>query len=246
MAKGTYRKKRLQVLEELTEVDPAWADQLRAMRATEPQAYRKGLIKADVMLAARLGRATILSMRPKRFGGDEDPLLARRVQELRQHYRKIESAIALPPSGWARAQAESDAADDPEPAPSEGPETFSQQARRRIAEGRGPSRQGAAAPSAPEGDRSPAKGGRPARRSPVGERAQNPLTARAGTAAPSRPSTPSSQDLDAVLKGSVSDVKGALDKGDLDGALDVLERRERAGKGRKGVLRAIESRRDAT
>lgn len=246
MAKGTYRKKRLQVLEELTEVDPAWADQLRAMRATEPQAYRKGLLKADVMLAARLGRPTILSMRPKRFGGDEDPLLARRVQELRQHYRKIESAIALPPSGWARAQADSHADDDQDPAPSDGPETFSQQAKRRIAEGRGPGRQGAAAPSAPQGDRSPAKGGRPARRSSVGERAQTPLIARAGSSTPSSPSTSSSQDLDAVLKGSVGDVKSALDDGQLDGALDALEARERAGKGRKGVLRAIESRRDAT
>ncbi|MEZ4316296.1 MAG: hypothetical protein R3F61_02280 [Myxococcota bacterium] len=48
-----------------------------------------------------------------------------------------------------------------------------------------------------------------------------------------------------VLDGAVKDVKAALDEGGLDAHLDALEAAEHAGKGRKGVLSAIASRRDA-
>ena len=84
MAKGTYRRKRLAVLEELGEHDAGWADQIRELRESDPQSYRKELLKADVFLAAKTGRATTLSMRPKRFGGEEDPVLVRRVIALRK------------------------------------------------------------------------------------------------------------------------------------------------------------------
>jgi hypothetical protein len=83
MPKGTYRKKRDAVLEELRAFDEAWADQIALLRTTNPQAFRKEVLKADIVLAARLGRPMTLTMRPKRFGGDEDPALVRRVQELR-------------------------------------------------------------------------------------------------------------------------------------------------------------------
>ncbi|MFT7521355.1 MAG: hypothetical protein ACI9MC_003506 [Kiritimatiellia bacterium] len=105
MAKGSYRKKRLKVLAELQEHDPLYAQQLIEMRATEPQAFRKAILKVDVELSAKFGRPVTLSMRPKRFGGDEDPVLVRRVQELRQAHREREQALRLQ---FASDQAASD------------------------------------------------------------------------------------------------------------------------------------------
>ncbi|MFK7930333.1 MAG: hypothetical protein AB8H79_19245 [Myxococcota bacterium] len=96
MAKGSYRLKRIRVLEELRELDPTWADQVEAMRSSEPQSYRKEMLKVDAWISAKTGRPTTLSMRRKRFGGDEDPALVRRVQELREAMPELTRGVDSP------------------------------------------------------------------------------------------------------------------------------------------------------
>jgi len=96
VAKGSYRLKRIRVLEELRELDPTWADQVEAMRASEPQSYRKEMLKVDAWISAKTGRPTTLSMRRKRFGGDEDPALVRRVQELRKAMPELTRGVDRP------------------------------------------------------------------------------------------------------------------------------------------------------
>lgn len=243
MAKGSYRKKRLRVLAELEDVDPAWAEQLHELRTTNPQAYRKEMMKVDVMLAAKLDRPTILSMRPKRFGGDEDPVLARRVQELRKHYRSQESLLLLRPRPDQEGdQSEDQGEDQGEPTPFRG--------------------QGDPTPDLPSHDAPPAQGRAPLGRSPEPERADvgqgRPYPGRRpGSPGPRSERDPviadrpgeaeqpaaAGPDLAAVLGGTVAEARGALDSGELDSWLDQLEALERAGKGRKGVLKAIEGRR---
>lgn len=97
MAKGTYRKKRLAVLEALEEHDAEWADQIRELRTSNPQAYRKELLKAEVLIAAKTGRKLTLSMRPKRFGGEEDPVLVRRVLALRKAHPELTRGFPMDP-----------------------------------------------------------------------------------------------------------------------------------------------------
>lgn len=148
MARGTLRNKRIQVLEELREHDPEWAAQLDALLPENPQAYRKQLVRADVALSARLGRPTILSMRPRRFGGQEDPELVRRVQTLRQHTFAREAHIQLPPPQWLDNVPEGEEGDDEVTADGEGfaaGSRFSPRGKARLDDG----------PQAP-GDASPA------------------------------------------------------------------------------------------
>lgn len=148
MAKGTYRKKRDKVLDELEEHDPEWATQLRELRSTNPQAFRKEMLRADVVLGARLGRPTTLSMRRKRFGGDEDPVLVRRVQELRKHQQQAERTIVLPDPLWLREHGPVEPGEvDPDAAV-----TFSEKAAARVASGAGHGSQGALAPTPDMGE----------------------------------------------------------------------------------------------
>ncbi len=46
-----------------------------------------------------------------------------------------------------------------------------------------------------------------------------------------------------MLDGTVAQVRGRLDTGEHDAHLDALEAAERAGKARKGVLKALAARR---
>ncbi|TVQ88778.1 MAG: hypothetical protein EA397_16405 [Deltaproteobacteria bacterium] len=246
MAKGSYRKKRLRVLEELESVDPQWAEQLHELRTTNPQAYRKEMMKVDVMLAAKLNRPTILSMRPKRFGGDEDPVLARRVQELRKHFRSLESLMLFRPGG------DEDDEDDDEGEDGEA-----------SSEGQAPKRfrgQGDPTPDLPSEDLRPAEGSASQGRSPKPDRTDvgegKPyLGRRPGSPGPRSERDPiirdpdeiregpAGPDLSALLAGTVAEVKSAIGSGDYDDNLDAIEALERAGKGRKGVLGALEARR---
>ncbi len=297
MARGTFRKKRDRVLEELREHDASWADQLTALRSTNPQAYRKGVLKADVWIAARTGRPTTLGMRPKRYGGDEDPALVRRVQDLRRHYRQLAAKIVLPPPkatpradvepgaepGRQGPTAERPPAADMPPAPGGRPNQRAasiagdmppasggrpNQRAATIAGDMSPASGGRPNQRAATiaGDMSPASGGRPNQRAatisgdmppasggrPVGlspalVRGVEPGASPAPPAAASAASEPrsaasSGPDLDAVLAGSIADIKAALESGAFDAHLAALSARERDGKARKGVLKAIEAR----
>jgi hypothetical protein len=149
LAKGSYRLIRDRILEELVEHDPEWAAQLRALRSTNPQAFRKGMLRADVVLASKLGRPTSLSMRRKRFGGEEDPVLVRRVLELRKHHMQAERRIALPKPQWLREHGPIEPGEveaDPDAPVSGG--RFSERAAARVAAGEGHGTQGAVGPAA--------------------------------------------------------------------------------------------------
>ncbi len=278
MARGTFRKKRDRVLEELREQDASWADQLTALRSTNPQAYRKGVLKADVWIAARTGRPTTLGMRPKRYGGDEDPALVRRVQDLRRHYRQLAAKIVLPPPkatpradvepgaepGRQGPTAERPPAADMPPAPGGRPNQRAasiagdmppasggrpNQRAATIAGDMSPASGGRPNQRAAtiSGDMPPASGGRPVGLSPALVRGVEPGASPAPPAAASAASEPrsaasSGPDLDAVLAGSIADIKAALESGAFDAHLAALSARERDGKARKGVLKAIEAR----
>jgi hypothetical protein len=278
VARGTFRKKRDRVLEELREHDASWADQLTALRSTNPQAYRKGVLKADVWIAARTGRPTTLGMRPKRYGGDEDPALVRRVQDLRRHYRQLAAKIVLPPPkatpradvepgaepGRQGPTAERPPAADMPPAPGGRPNQRAasiagdmppasggrpNQRAATIAGDMSPASGGRPNQRAAtiSGDMPPASGGRPVGLSPALVRGVEPGASPAPPAAASAASEPrsaasSGPDLDAVLAGSIADIKAALESGAFDAHLAALSARERDGKARKGVLKAIEAR----
>lgn len=96
MPKGTYRKKRAAVLEILEDLDPEWAAQIQDLRQSNPQAFRKECMKAEAFIGAKTGRKTTLSMRPKRFGGEEDPVLVRRVLALRKQMKDRTASVETP------------------------------------------------------------------------------------------------------------------------------------------------------
>jgi len=294
MAKGTYRKKRLAVLEELEDHDAQWADQIREMRTSNPQAYRKELLKADVFLAAKTGRATTLSMRPKRFGGDEDPVLVRRVIALRKAMPELTRGVEMAPvfgrpgprveegdlggvDGWRQNRTpESDQADpggvdgwkqdrtpgfdkaDPggvdgwkqnrtpgfDKADPGGVDGWKQNrspaydAAPDSSESRGRTLRGRAPEMVPRPDESTVP--RPQTRQSEDRR----RPAARGQAQASQTGAPAGPQADlSILDGTIGDFKKALATGQHDAFLDALEAAEKAGKGRKGVLKAIAGRR---
>lgn len=218
MAKGSYRRKRLRVLEELREHDPVWADQLDAMRSDDPQSYRKQMLKVDAWLSAKLGRPTTLSMRRKRFGGDEDPVLVRRVQELRRTLPELTRGYEhVPVIGGPTPPAQI-----PDVGPAE------DWVQRPTPENETP-------------DVGPADGWFQHHTPGL----SGDLPAAAGHRIPAQP--PQRQpddDLDlSVLDGNIASIKKQLATGAFDEALDAVEAAERAGKSRTGVLAAIAGRR---
>ena len=320
MAKGTYRKKRLAVLDELEDHDAEWAAQIRDLQGSNPQAYRKELLKADVMLSAKTGRKTTLSMRPKRFGGEEDPVLVRRVLALRKAYPELTRGVDGGPvlgrptpdledadrghvEGWRQQRTphleDSDVGsadgwhqhrtpgfDDPDLGSVEGwkqdrspgfddPDLGSVDGWRqqRTPGFEAPEKDPGAAKGAALRGRAPEMVARPADDEDVGpvqtrraaadglmQRTSDGQVRRQAAAAPAgQAKAPASKKTASaarkgssarpagadrsILKGSVSDVKKALATGEHDAFLDELEAAETAGKGRKGVLKALEGRR---